>query len=343
METNEKETTEQAPSVLDSVRQKVRDAVSQNNSFQDAEDVEVSDESALNKETSRETSDTNDKSKGSAEEETSQSDETTVASNSGDVNKDVSKPKGDRENARVRELNERTKAAEERARLAEEKLAKAASTSNPASSTEQNASQVAQPTPKAQETPQLVPPPQKPQYTKAQLLPLLKKYQDAGDTEMAWAVNLELEAIRDYDVKQATWQIENARAWENHQSTTNYWKSEKLKKHPGLSDPNSSISKAMTQVETFIKDVQANPAKFEYNQAYMADIFDRSQRFDAAETEIKQLREKIASLEKKGQPAALNEASEAEAPSSGRPPIEGVKSRMKDAIKKLQSFRPSTA
>jgi hypothetical protein len=342
METEIKETTEQASNALDSVRQRVKDAVSQNNSRQAAEDVDASDETTLSDETTRGTSDTGEESKGSAETAQDSTEETTAASNGGDVNKDVSKPKESRENARIRELNEKTKAAEARAKELEDKLAKATTSQNPASSTEQAPSQVAQP-PKAQEVPQLVPPPVKPQYEKAQLLPLLKKYQDAGDVEMAWAVQLELENIRDYEIKHATWENQNARAWENHQSTTNYWKSEVGKKWPDLSKADSTISKARTKVEAFIKDVQSNPAKFEYNQAYMADIFDRSQRFDAAETEIKQLREKIASLEKKGQPATINEAPEVDSPSSGKSPITEVRSKMKDAIKRFQSFRPSTA
>jgi hypothetical protein len=97
----------------------------------------------------------------------------------------------------------------------------------------------------------------------------------------------------------------------------------------------------MQKVNTFIKDVQSNPAKFAYNQAYMADVFDRSLRFDAAEAENKQLREKIALLEKKGQPANQAEAPEVESTTS-KTPLTEVRSKLKDAIRKANQGRASS-
>jgi hypothetical protein len=335
--------TAEEPSALDAVRSKLKASISEAANFRNGSDAdEAGDESTSNKESDRGTTDTSEEIKGSAEKETSQTEENTVASNGGDESKETTvKPvKESRENARIRELNEKFKQEESKRKELEAKLASQEQAKTQTPTNEVKATQETQ-QPQKQEIPQLVPPPAKPQYTKQQLLPLLKKYQDEGNADMAWAVQQEIEKVRDYEIELAKWEGQNARAWENHQSQTGYWQSEANKKWPELAKQDSTIAKAMQKVNTFIKDVQSNPAKFAYNQAYMADVFDRSLRFDAAEAENKQLREKIALLEKKGQPANQAEAPEVESTTS-KTPLTEVRSKLKDAIRKANQGRASS-
>jgi len=337
---NENETATEQSSALEDVKSRLMTSISErSNSVKESDDAdEPSDESTSNNESDRGTTDTGEENK-SDKTETSESEEQTVASNGSDESKTNNvKPKDTSANARIRELNEKAKQAEARAKELEAKLAaKEQGTTQPPEV--KAAPETQQPT--RQEIPHLVPPPKKPQYEKAQLLPLLRKYQEEGNTEMAWAVQQEIESIRDYELAAAKWEGQNARAWENHQATTSHWKNEAAKKWPELAKADSTISKARGRVEAFIKEVQSNPAKFEYNQAYMADIFDRSTRFDAAEAENKQLREKIAKLEKKGQPVTQTEVPEADssAKSSKDEGLADVKSRLRQAVKSHNARR----
>lgn len=197
---------------------------------------------------------------------------------------------------------------------------------------------VAQPTepkapPQAKEAPVFVKKPDAPQYSREQLVPLMRKARAEGNMEMLEAAEIELEKVDKYEKELLRWEYQNGRAAENYQNGYSHYEKAAFEKWPDLKDPNSSLSQAHSKVENFLKETQTNPEKFIYHKAYMASIFDQALKTDALSKENQELKAKVESYEKKMQP---NKQSSTTQVGSGDRPVDEDKEFSKRLIPALK-------
>lgn len=162
-------------------------------------------------------------------------------------------------------------------------------------------------TQKAQEPRHYIPPPQKPQYTREQLVQARKKYREAGDIDSVDMIDEELRKVDKYDFEQAAWELKNGRAHEQFQQAQSYYEQEALKKWPELKDAASPITQHFQAVAKIVPEL-AQRADGRYLMASVASLRIRAAKSDALEQENKKLQEKIAALENKAAPAKQTQA-----------------------------------
>lgn len=187
--------------------------------------------------------------------------------------------------------------------------------------------------------PEVLKRPQSPsQYTKLDLLSMLQEARAKGLGDLELALVNELEKVRDFENDMVKWEISNGRAYEVQQHNINYWKTQADTKYVDRLKPETELGKAFVAVEKFVNESTKNPEKFEYNKAYMADIFRRATLFDAMEKKTKDLEEKIASLQKKAQPLKQKESADI-SPSDPANTMENLKGNALSAIRSINSRR----
>lgn len=149
----------------------------------------------------------------------------------------------------------------------------------------------------------LIPPPEKPKYSREQLENALDKYEDAGDHEMARAIRSELRNVDKYEKDLILWEARNGRAIEQHQSALNYYRQEIADKYPEVLQSDSPQAQVFQRVLKQVPEV-LNRADGELIAAQVSDWFVRASREEATAKENQELKEKLTALEKKIQPAS---------------------------------------
>ncbi len=162
--------------------------------------------------------------------------------------------------------------------------------------------------PKAQEVPQLIPPPAKPQYDRETLNKLYEKFEDQGDINGMRAVRREMDNLQAYEIKASEWKFENSKAWEQHQANLNHYRNQIFEKWPEMKDEKSPIRQEYTKAMTDFQELQKNPALLDYKLASLADMRVRASKAAALEEQVKQLQQELGTVKKKMQPEKQTEA-----------------------------------
>ena len=152
-----------------------------------------------------------------------------------------------------------------------------------------------------------VPPPQKPQYEREQLLNLKRQYRAANDWDSVDLIDEELRKLDKYPHEYATWELKEGRETERYQQEQAYHENEAVKKWPEMRNAGSPI---FQQYQALIKRVPEilERADGKYIAAAVADTYLRAARVDPLEQKLKEAQDRIAQLEGKAAPVKQTQA-----------------------------------
>ncbi len=164
-----------------------------------------------------------------------------------------------------------------------------------------------QPDAKPKERKNLIPPPEKPRYTRQQLIGLIDAYEESGDKAMVKAAREELYKVDQYEHEVTRWELKEGRAWEQYQANQNYYRAEAVKKWPDLAKTDSPIFREFQKVSQIVPELLERPDG-EWLLASLANVRIQAARADALEAELKTEREKYTSMAKRAQPGKQTES-----------------------------------
>lgn len=164
---------------------------------------------------------------------------------------------------------------------------------------------------KPKERPHLIPPPEKPKFTRQQLKDYIAKAKEAGRDDMVEVAQEELEKIRDYEIELAKWEFKDSKEWERHQSHEQHYTQEAIKRWPELNNPESEQYKEYTRLMGRINQIEPAFLKKPESRYVLGEVMEwrlKSGRLDAAEEKIKKLEAENQRLTKAQQPITTSEA-----------------------------------
>lgn len=154
------------------------------------------------------------------------------------------------------------------------------------------------------EEPVLIQPPQKPQYTVAQLYEAKKKAVEEGDERFVEWVTEEIDRVKRYDQEVRLWKLENGRAFEKFHAVKSHYRNEAIKKWPALSDPTTVEAQTFTNLSSKFPDLLNRPqGDGEYWLGNVAVLIAQGSKVAALEDELKTLKGENDALKGKLHPA----------------------------------------
>jgi hypothetical protein len=161
---------------------------------------------------------------------------------------------------------------------------------------------------KPTEAPSLIPKPNKPAYTKKQLDDAEKLARSNGDEGLLNAVNQERESLRQFELDERFWKLENEKALSKYQETQNHYIQEAVKKWPDIAKSDSEHYQTFERLSQRVPELLARPqGDGHYLLAEVAYTYlqnkELASRLAALETKSKQTETENTGLKKKIAPA----------------------------------------
>lgn len=245
----------------------------------------------------------------------------------------ATEPKKDRSaQGRIKELTDKIKERESKIAEYESKLKSQTQTSEKS---------------KPEERKPLVNPPDKPPYDRVTLTRLHDHYEDQGDVGMVRTIRDELRKVEQYERDIALWELKEGKAWEQHEAAKSYFKGEAVKNWPDLANLDSEMSKEYEKCRTLLpKTVLESFDQVPEGSFLLASLANlriaakgHVSKVGALEQENKTLREKLATYEKKMQPAKQSETTSAGSAVDSDDPRDFLRKGLRDIAPQLSYKR----
>lgn len=124
------------------------------------------------------------------------------------------------------------------------------------------------------EDPKLVPEPKKPDFTKEQLDQAEQIARQNGDENLMRSVMTEREKLRQFDIDQRFWKLENGKKIEEYQSVRNHHIQEAVKKWPDLAKSESDHYKMFQKISEQVPELlNRSKGDGEYLLAEVANVY----------------------------------------------------------------------